>query len=198
MCLHPVMQVTTTTLEMRSPDQLRPSRRLVGGLRIERVAAITPEYLRWLYAAVGGPWRWTDRLGWSRAQWADELAEPGAEVWVAYDAGAPAGYAQLRAAAEGEGTAVEIRYFGLIESAIGRGLGGRLLTEVIAQAWTLPGRYDLPDATRVWLHTGTLDGPQALANYRARGFEVIGSVDTDEDYPEHAPGAWTATTGLTG
>ncbi|OQY78842.1 MAG: GNAT family N-acetyltransferase, partial [Anaerolineae bacterium UTCFX5] len=28
-------------------------------------------------------------------------------------------------------------------------------------------------ANRVWVHTCNLDGPQALKNYMARGFEVV-------------------------
>jgi GNAT superfamily N-acetyltransferase len=46
---------------------------------------------------------------------------------------------------------------------IGKGLGKWLLTRAVQEAWVL-------GATRVWLHTCTLDHPSALANYQARGF----------------------------
>ena len=38
------------------------------------------------------------------------------------------------------------------------------ITLVVADAWTLPG------TKRVWLHTSTLDHPNALPNYLRRGF----------------------------
>ena len=60
-------------------------------------------------------------------------------------------------------SAVEIAYFGLIESFIGRGLGGLMLTRAVEEAWGF-------GASRVWLHTCTLDSPNALPVYKTRGF----------------------------
>ena len=57
---------------------------------------------------------------------------------------------------------VEIAYFGLLPGFLGRGLGKYMLTRAIEEAWAL-------GATRVWVHTCTLDDPAALPNYRARG-----------------------------
>ena len=61
------------------------------------------------------------------------------------------------------GSEVEILYFGLVPEAIGHGLGGFLLARTVEQAWAL-------GAERVVLNTCTLDAPQALPNYEARGF----------------------------
>ena len=52
---------------------------------------------------------------------------------------------------------VEIAFFGLLPQFIGKGLGGYLLSEAIRKAWDL-------DASRVWVHTCTLDHPRALGN----------------------------------
>ena len=49
---------------------------------------------------------------------------------------------------------------------IGRGFGGSVLAAGVEQAWQWPG------ARRVWVHTCNFDHPNALANYRARGFSV--------------------------
>lgn len=187
--------VTTTTVEMTSPDELRVGRPLPPGARIELVEQATPELVRWLYAVVGGPWTWTDRLGWPRERWAAELAEPGSEVWLLSAGGAPAGYVQLGASDQDGTTHVEVRYFGLVEWAIGRGLGGPLLAHGVRQAWSLAGRHRLPTVSRVWLHTCSLDGPAALANYEARGFRVVTRVTTTEDVPPEPPGAWIASGG---
>jgi GNAT superfamily N-acetyltransferase len=48
----------------------------------------------------------------------------------------------------------------------GRGIGGWLLTSVIRRGWER-------GAGRVTVNTCDLDGPAALPNYRARGFEIV-------------------------
>ncbi|MEO8749737.1 MAG: GNAT family acetyltransferase [Allobranchiibius sp.] len=206
------MQVKTTTLRMTQRPENSP-RALPDGARIDRIDTPTPEFIRWLYAAVGGPWRWTDRLSWTREQWAQDLARPGTEAHVLYVGGAPAGYVQLDAvpisASEPEvlpgsrsGGAsaamfsrTEVVYFGLMEHVIGRGLGGVLLHHGIEMAWSLGGRCDLPPTAEVWLHTCDLDGPHALANYQARGFEITGESSGQQDYPREPLGAWASTGG---
>ena len=62
-----------------------------------------------------------------------------------------------------EDDSVEIAYFGIVESEFGRGFGKHLLSSAVRDAWALGPR-------RVWLHTCTLDHPNALSNYLARGF----------------------------
>lgn len=188
------MLVKTTTLRM-TQRPTSPPRLLPDGARIDRVEAPSPEYLRWLYAAVGGPWRWNDRLAWTREQWVQDLGRPGTEIHVLYVGGAPAGYVQLDVVAEGSGSSTEIVYFGLMEHAIGRGFGGLLLSYGIEMAWTLPDRRALAPAHQVWLHTCDLDGPKALANYQARGFEITTESTDEQDYPAEPLGAWVATGG---
>ena len=96
------MRVTTTTLEMRQPP-LRAPRALPSDVRLDRAPGLSPEYARFLYGLVGGPWHWTERLAWSRRQWLDELGREGEEHWILYRAGAPAGYVQLHPTREGDG-----------------------------------------------------------------------------------------------
>ncbi len=189
-----LMKVTTWSLQMLRPA-LPPPRPFPEDVRLDRATGIAPEYARFLYGLVGGDWYWTDRLPWTRQQWADELAVPGTEFWIIYREGVPMGYVQLQPVAQSDGTQVEIRYFGLAQQAIGRGLGGPLLEHGIAAAWSLPERSGLPPTTRVWVHTCTLDGPAALANYQARGLVVYAEETTEEIVPAHSPGPWSATTG---
>ncbi len=150
----------TYYLEMHAPSQLRPSQVAVSDVEINQATISCPELNRFLYTAVGGDWYWVDRLPWTYDRWLQYLDQPGQETWVLYVSGNPAGYFEL----QGEpGEDVEIASFGLLPKFVGRGLGGYLLYEATRRAWQ-------KGATRVWLHTSSLDHPSALANYRARGF----------------------------
>lgn len=194
------MRVTTTTLEMLAPPA-EPPRDWPDGVRLDLAAPMTPEYARFLYGLVGGAWYWVDRLSWTREQWAAEIGVPGTEFRVLYGGGLPLGFAQLQPQVlpggngAGERTQVEIRYFGLAENAIGQRLGGILLEHALGAAWSVAGRAGLPPVTRVWVHTCTLDGPHALANYKARGMTTCDVGEADEPMPDEPPGAWASTGG---
>ena len=156
----PTLDVVRTYLQMLAPDSLRPARLddAQVTLAVERPCSVT--LYRTLYREVGEPHLWRDRLVWSDAELARHLERDDVEVWVLRVAGALAGYFELVRHPDGS---IEIAYFGLLPRFIGRGLGGHLLTRAVEEAWRA-------GATRVWLHTCTLDGPAALPNYRARGF----------------------------
>ncbi|MFD7923089.1 GNAT family N-acetyltransferase [Streptomyces sp. NPDC059740] len=183
------LTVTTWSLEQTSPADLRPAPEPAAdrGVRVVRAEVPSPELSRFLYTAVGGDIRWSDRLAWSYRRWQEYLGRPGVETWVAYERGTPAGYLELEPQAAG---AVEITYFGLLPAFRGRGTGGHLLSVGTARAWDLGRRREgLPDTARVWLHTCSKDGPHALDNYRSRGFRVFATETTQEaDTP--TPGPW--------
>ena len=151
-------QITTWFLEMTAPDQLRPARE-VEGFEVRALPRPDPALSRRLYDQVGGPWQWTDRLGWGTARWAAHLGQPGVDTWIGYVEGEPVGYAEL-VRVDGD---VEIASFGLVPGMEGRGLGGALLAAVTQGAWDA-------GAERVWLHTCSLDSPAALPSYERRGF----------------------------
>ncbi|MET9497181.1 GNAT family N-acetyltransferase [Streptomyces sp. NPDC006552] len=180
--------VTTWSLEQTAPSDLRPAASPRGdAVRVVRSEVPSPEFSRFLYASVGGDIRWTDRLGWSYARWQEELGRPGAETWVAYERGTPAGYVELAAQDEG---VVEIVYFGLIPAFRGRRIGGHLLSYGVARAWDLAERWPQRTPTkRVWLHTCSLDGEHARANYERRGFRVF-RTETGEEPEVATPGPW--------
>lgn len=156
----PAPDVVRTYLEMRTPEALRPAWLSDPACEIGRAEPCSVERYRALYAAVGHAYQWRDRTAWGDQRLAAYLADPAVRVWVLRYRGADAGYFELRRHDDGS---VEIVYFGLAGPVIGRGLGKHLLTRAVEEAWAL-------GATRVWLHTCTLDHPAALPNYRARGF----------------------------
>jgi ribosomal protein S18 acetylase RimI-like enzyme len=156
------MQVTRTYLELTSPEQLRASGAPPAGARIERADGSPPAFYRHLYAEVGKEWHWVDRLGWDDEQIRTHLALPSVTLWVLWIEDEPAGWFELKRHEDGS---VEIAYFGILPAYRRRGLGKHLLGEAVARAWAA-------GASRVWLHTCTLDDPAALPNYLARGFQA--------------------------
>jgi GNAT superfamily N-acetyltransferase len=182
-----MVTVTTTYLEQTDPDDLRPARP-PDEIAVVRAGIPSPELSRFLYTAVGGDWHWIDRLGWSYEHWRTYLDRPGVETWVAWVKGTPAGYVELD---PGDDAAVEIAYFGVLPAFVGHGVGGHLLTVGTARAWDLAKRWpQRPPTRRVWLHTCTLDGPHAMANYKARGYRVYRTTEQDEDVAATPPGPW--------
>ena len=174
-------RLTTWYLQMGTPAALRPAPEPSVDAPLLRVEHPSPAFSRFLYTAVGGGWFWRDRLPWTYAQWWRWLDRSELETWVLYVDGTPAGYIELEQQAHGD---VEIAYFGLLPAFIGRGLGGHLLTRGIARAWSYPG------TRRVWVHSCSLDGPAALANYQARGLVIYRVEETDIERPEHPDGPW--------
>jgi GNAT superfamily N-acetyltransferase len=169
------MTVTTWYLEMTDPARLRTAERDLPGVEVLLVDPPDPAVNRRMYADVGGPWQWVDRLSWDDARWRAEIERPELETWLVTERGVTAGYAELERA----GDEVEIAYFGLLAGFDGRGLGGLLLTAVTLRAWELEPR-------RVWLHTCSLDSPAALPSYERRGFELY-KTETSETTTEGSP-----------
>jgi len=174
------VEVTTWYLEMLGPNQLREADTPRSDVRVERAEVPSPELNRFLYTAVGGEWYWLDRLQWGYARWLAYLDRPALETWVLYVSGTPAGYVELEMQT---GDNVEIAYFGLLPRFIGLKLGGYLLSVGVKRAWERGAR-------RVWVHTCSQDGPNALANYKARGFSVYDKRTERADLPEKSPGPW--------
>ncbi|MCZ6501978.1 MAG: GNAT family N-acetyltransferase [Gammaproteobacteria bacterium] len=146
---------------------------------LKLVEVVLPELNRFLYVTVGAPWTWYLRLNWSYEEWRNYLSG-NIQTWVAYKGATPIGYFELEQQAD---DSVEIAYFGLVPEFIGKGHGKALLQDAITKAWELTD-------TRVWLHTCTLDHPQALSNYLARGFKVFKEEDLVDEIPVTAIQPW--------
>ncbi len=87
--------VRTTWLELPPEAPLRAPVRPRPAYELRQVGAVSPEFCRFLYTAVGYRWNWTRRLPWSYADWEAHLRRAGRETWVAWMEGAPGGYFEL-------------------------------------------------------------------------------------------------------
>lgn len=154
------VNVVRTYLQLSAPDALRPAPIPNAHVWLIRNAPGDVEGYRALYSEVGRAYHWIDRLSWSDERLATHLARSEVCVWRLKCEGRTAGFFELEAHDDGS---VELAYFGLIGDFHGKGLGKYLLTCAVREAWSA-------GASRVWLHTCTLDGEAALPNYLARGF----------------------------
>src|SRR3954469_7123862 len=163
-----------TYLELRSPAHRRPGRIPTELVELILRRPIAPEDYLELYTMVGERWLWRDRLAWTMDELERYLANPDVYVWSAHVRERTAGYFELRRHPD---RTVEVMYFGLAPAFIGQGIGGWLLTRTAEEAFAL-------DASRVLLNTCTLDAPQALPNYLARGFTIVREDQYLFDVPE--------------
>jgi GNAT superfamily N-acetyltransferase len=86
---------------------------------------------------------------------------------VLYVNGAPAGFYELF---HESGELVELSHFGLIEHALGMGVGKWFLLQALYAAWALEPR-------KVSVTTNNLDHPRALQLYQMFGFNPVSTSD---------------------
>ena len=154
--------VTTYYLEMDRREELNYKGNSDPEFQIIECTVKQYEFNRFLYEFVGAPWQWVDKLGWNKQQWKQYAEADSLRTWVAYKYGSPAGYYELQFQENGD---VEIAYFGMAKLFIGKGHGGYLLSHALKTAFD-------SGVKRVWVHTCTLDHPNALNNYLARGLRI--------------------------
>lgn len=129
------------------------------------LVAIPDPDLAWyraLFLEIGAEWLWFSRLTYSDQKLSDLLAEPGRDLRVVRDETGDLGLLELNFA---DAENVEVAFFGLVPSAVGRHLGRWLMGEALRLSWARP------ETKRVWLHTCTLDHPNALPFYMKCGFQ---------------------------
>ena len=152
-------QKIRTYLEMTDSDALRPGRFAAD---VALVPTADQDLVRSLQVRVGTPHGWgsvtRDDAGWEQI-----FAQPFLSFWALTHREEPVGVVVFA----DQHPEVEIETFGLVPEAVGRGIGGHALTLTVRQAWTLRAGVQ-----RIWLHTNTMDHPNALPNYQARGFRL--------------------------
>ena len=151
--------VEVTYLELRSAPASFASRRPTEHVTKEELSR--DEYLT-LYRRVGSPLRWDQRLR-MPAEELTVLLQSSLRIYVLRDSSHNAlGFCEFDAAGFPE---TELKNFGLVPEAQGRGLGPWLLGISLQHEWSLGPK-------RIWLHTDTWDHPAAIPTYERAGFRV--------------------------
>lgn len=148
-----------TCLEMLSPA---PTGNAADpeGLTLALVREPDLDWYRDLYRRIGTDWLWSSRLSLAEGALAEILHDPAVEVRAVMADGQAEGLMELDFREEGQ---CELTFFGLTKAMIGRGAGRWLMNHAIENAWSKP-------VSRFWVHTCSLDSPQALDFYVRSGF----------------------------
>lgn len=151
-----------TSLEMFQRPPLRPD---AGddGWSLRRLETPTAEDYLALYSAVGRDWLWFTRLAMSREALLADIHDPRVEVYRLEADGGEVGMLELDFR---EPESCELTYFGVSPGLVGGGAARWLMNRAIERAWSQPIR-------RFWVHTCTLDHPNAPAFYQRSGFKAF-------------------------
>ena len=153
-----------TYMELRDPP---PSPVYARSERIARERLALGEYLA-LYRSVGESVGWDQRLRMPEAQLQALLDSEYLNVYVLRNAaGRALGFCELDRTMFPE---IELKNFGLMREAQGRGLGSWLLSVALYEEWK-------SRPSRIWLHTDTWDHPAAIRVYDRAGFRVYAIRD---------------------
>ena len=158
-----MIHVERNFLEIKDLRNLNENINMENNFLIKK---IKPDFQlnKFFYKQVGKKHRWIDRLIWSDEKWMTYISNRNLETYVISKYDELVGFFELLYNPELKET--EISYFGLLEEYIGKGIGGFALSSAIRKAFE-------KNINRVWLHTCTLDHPNALKNYIARGMTVF-------------------------
>lgn len=168
------MKATVSYLEMLSSpgveEFLAPSSSLE--IKLERIDRV--EYLS-MYREIGAKHCWSSRLLISESELDTILASEFNAIYFLRCNGERIGICEFDTSKFPE---IEIKHFGLLPKAQGKGFGRYFLDAVLRKLWQ-------KNPSRIWLHTDNNDHPNALRNYERCGFvKYKEQIEEVPDIPE--------------
>jgi GNAT superfamily N-acetyltransferase len=171
-----------TYLEMFARPAPRPVPEQPG-LELIRHKAPDLDWYRALYRRVGEDWLWFSRMYMQDAKLSAILTDPDVEVYSARKDGVDLGLLELDFR---DPDNTELAFFGLDTSLIGGGTGRWLMEHALDKAFARPIK-------RFFVHTCTLDSPQAVGFYIRSGFVPYGrAIEVMDDPRINGPLSETA------
>ena len=116
---------------------------------------------KFFYKQIGKRHQWVDRLIWQDKDWLKYVSNENLRTYIFKRENDLVGYFELVF----NNNDCEIAYFGILEEFIGKGYGGFLLSEAL--------KIGFKSASRIWVHTCSLDHPNAIENYKSRGMKIF-------------------------
>lgn len=157
------LKVQITRLEMTAPPKTSLPVPVNIHTAIMRAPKIPLEFYRYLYRQVGARWQWVDRLRLNDEDLAAILHSEKTGISVLYVDGAPGGFFEYH---REDDETIELCHFGLMEHALGLGIGKWFLLQALYALWVL-------NPVRVVTTTNNLDHPRALQLYQMFGFSPV-------------------------
>jgi GNAT superfamily N-acetyltransferase len=160
-----------TSLEMLQRPTLRPEPADCPW-RLQALNRSDAAAYRHLFRRVGADWLWHSRLRMPLEQLEAILQDRATEVFALVAGAQEEGLLELDYRTQGE---CELAFFGVSAVLQGQGAGRWLMNRAMMRAWARPIR-------RLWVHTCTLDHPNALAFYLRSGFRAYArSIEIADD-----------------
>ena len=153
-------------LEIKSLGELKEVKKPSENYFIELADPKNFQLNKFFYKNIGKNCQWIDRLIWTDLNWVDYISNDRLSTYILKDKSEIAGYFELLFNKQSK--EAEIAYFGILKEYFGKKLGGYLLSEAIKYSFN-------KGATRIWVHTCSLDHKNALSNYTSRGMNIFKS-----------------------
>ena len=148
-------------LEINSLNDLQKKSILSDCFTLKEVGKDNFNLNKFFYKQIGKNHQWIDRLVWQDKNWMEYVSNKNLKTFIFKKNEDLVGYFELIF----DNNECEIAYFGILEEFIGRGYGGFLLTEAL--------KIGFKEANRIWVHTCSLDHPNAIENYKSRGMKIF-------------------------
>ena len=134
---------------------------------VMKVREIPLPFYYHIYRQVGARWHWVDRIRLAEDKLVKLLHAETTHIHVLYVNGAPAGYFEFH---ELPDAAIELTHFGLMQHALGLGVGKWFLQQALYAIWDFSPQ-------KVSVTTNNLDHPRALQLYQMFGFSPVKTSD---------------------
>ena len=161
-----IEKIYRSYLEIKSLDELKEVQKPSENYFVEFADPKDFQLNKFFYKKIGKNCQWIDRLIWTDLNWIDYISNDQLFTYILKDKSEIAGYFELLFNKQSK--EAEIVYFGILNEYFGKKLGGYLLSEAIKYSF-------IKGATRIWVHTCSLDHKNALSNYISRGMNIFKS-----------------------
>ena len=156
-----IINVDRSFLEINSIKKLNRSKSPGPNFKINQVDPPDFQLNKFFYKQIGKRHQWVDRLIWQDKDWLKYISNENLRTYIFKMENDLVGYFELIF----NNYDCEIAYFGILEEFIGKGYGGFLLSEAL--------KIGFKRANRIWVHTCSLDHPNAIENYKSRGMKIF-------------------------
>ena len=151
-------------LEISIEDNFKIKLKPSEDYKIELLESNNFELNKFFYKQIGKKYQWIDRLTWKNSDWIKYVSNKKLKTFILKKNKDLVGYFELILKVEVNES--EIAYLGILEEYFHKGCGGYLLSEAIINSFKL-------GVKRVWVHTCSLDHPNAIENYKSRGMSIF-------------------------